>query len=242
MKSTFEKYSYLAEKSKAQTKEATNLWSAFEKVRDSVANVEVTTPDGQSLSVPTLSPAKLNFTSSAKSTDSSGIETVLSFLVLSSSSGDQIVKAPVSKGQARAAVPPKTKQPGPKSAEQQGAKPKKVQQAKNQTSEDKKPIIESDGKKPVKPGHDQQKSPGHRPLVSVQKASRPPHGPMDGQQRPRPARPMGDQPVLFPFPPPVIRPPVFAGPTIDLRNKKAFFVIAINGKNYGKIVFELRPE
>ena len=44
--------------------------------------------------------------------------------------------------------------------------------------------------------------------------------------------------TVYHVPPPTIMPP----PSIPLHNKKAFLVLAVNGKQYGKIVIELRSE
>jgi hypothetical protein len=52
-----------------------------------------------------------------------------------------------------------------------------------------------------------------------------------------PAQQMMMPPSSFCTPPPVVLPSL-----VSLHNKKAFLVLAVNGKQYGKIVIELRPE
>lgn len=64
---------------------------------------------------------------------------------------------------------------------------------------------------------------------------------------PPPMQPRNVQPFPHGIPPPVPIPSVSHSlptihPPMQSHNKKAFFVLEVNGKNYGTIVFDLRPE
>lgn len=255
LKSLLDKCHSLLSESNKDDKLAGKEVGAFGLIRESVASVQIA--GGQSgaptLATPLLQNVKLNFPSTGAASDQENhLLTAFSYLVLTTSSSVKESPPPTtstSNANANKARHDKNikKPDGNKPAKPSEIKPvdKKTQHHPYNPADKSKPHINAKNKKVessfvvVKPD-EQVPTQGTSSWLAtglniVEKIV----NELDIQRQPK----TNHQPTVDTSQSVItVSPPSFYGPQIDLQNKKCFMTFAVNGKTYGNISIDLRPE
>lgn len=258
----FQRYKQLMTYSK--DKKPTN----FEAVRNAIASMEIKSSGGEKLTIPMFNSALLNIPAEGASEQQSHILTTLSILIIMATQQEQWTaqvrpsdsleskkktgqpKANVEEGKVAEAVrkDSKTESARKDSKTEPARKDSRVRVAGKETEPGLKPgggaTPDGKGARPKFHPPPVVKSNNHRPIPIPNPTD--PARKMHAANNVAPHR-RENIPSLgllntphqgnFRVPPPVMMPPL-----MSLHNKKAFFVLAVNGKQYGNIVIEIRPE
>ena len=213
--------------------------AAFSSLRNAVASMDIKTSKGEKLIAPLFDSALLNLPSESASSYESHLLTTLAFLVLSDNQNKNRTKSDQSTDQSESVKPKKKK-----NVKETDVKERKKTPAARTEAESSKPknpptgkgerhwLLDAKTDKFVR--NHGANHPGEKSVRNAHQNVRPPKQ-VDSVSRnsARTNRPQGNTSHVPPLPTIPIQP---------LFNKKAFFVLAVNGKEYGSVVIELRPE
>ncbi len=212
-----------------------NKLAAFSSLRNAVVSMDIKTSKGEKFAAPIFDSALINFPSEAASSYDSYLLTTLAFLVLSGNQDGQRTNS------AAHCTDQKLKKNTNK-AEIVSKERKNVARTEAESSKSKNQSTGRNGKgernslpeaKPANFVRNHESShPVEKPVRKLQPNVRPPKqdDSVSRNSARRTEKPHGNTCLVPSIP---IQP---------LFNKKAFFVLAVNGKEYGSVVIELRPE
>jgi hypothetical protein len=213
-----------------------NKLAAFSSLKNAVVSIDIKTSKGEKFAAPLFDSARINFPSEAASSYDSYLLTTLAFLALSGNQDgqrtnsalctDQKLKKNTNKAEI---VSKERKNPPVARTEAESSKSKNQSTGRNGKGE-RNSLPEAKMSDFVR-NHDSS-HPVEKPIRKLQPNVRPPK--QDDSVSRNSAR-RTDKPNGNTCHVPSI-------PIQPLFNKKAFFVLAVNGKEYGSVVIELRPE
>ncbi|XP_046656234.1 uncharacterized protein LOC124349568 isoform X1 [Daphnia pulicaria] len=234
----FQLYNKLIVESKAKAVKTGNKLAAFSSLRNAVVSMDIKTSKGEKFAAPLFDSALINFPSEAASSYDSYLLTTLAFLVLSGNQNGQRTNSAHCTDQSESLKLKKNTN----KAEIVTKERKNVARTEAESSKSKNQSTGRNGKGernslPVgKPAnfvrnHDSS-HPVEKPIRKLQPNVRPPKqdDSVSRNSARRAEKPHGNTCHVPSIP---IQP---------LFNKKAFFVLAVNGKEYGSVVIELRPD
>ena len=230
----------------------------FEAVRNAVVSLEMKTSGGKKLATPLFDSALLNIPAKGANGQESHILTTLSFLILMTTQQGQWT-AQVEASNPSSDSKKKTNKTEKDDKKETAIKDGNSETRKNSKTEPNRKASKTKTVEPTKPdasGVTPALGKGARPKAPQQHQPpnfnsgnfRPVHSPTDPakQMNATYSNRQGNVPPRFPniprqdnfhVPAPVMMPSL-----ASLHNKKAFFVLSVNGKQYGHVVIELRPE
>lgn len=217
-----------------------NKLAAFSSLRNAVVSMDIKTSKGEKLAAPLFDSAVINFPSEAASSYDSYLLTTLAFLVLSGNQNEQQTNSAhctdqseylkLKKNTNKAEIVSKERKKTPVARTETESSKSKNQSTGRNGKEERNPLPEAKSSHFVR-NHDSS-HPVEKPIRKLQPNVRPPKqdDSVSRNSARRAEKPHGNTCLVPSIP---IQP---------LFNKKAFFVLAVNGKEYGSVVIELRPE
>ena len=259
LKSLLDKCHSLLSESNKDDKVASKELGKFGLIRESVASVQIVGGQNSapSLTASLLQNVKLNFPSTGASEQENHLLTAFSYLVLTASSSVDKSAPPTVAGASTAntnkAKQDKIKKPNGDNKLTKPLNPskpesklmdKKGQNHPHNPADRNKPHINAKNKKVessfvvVKPDEQVPTQGTSSWLATGLNIVEQIVNQLDAANQHPPKK---NQPTVDPSPV-TVSPPSFYGPPINLQNKKCFMTFAVNGKTYGNVTINLRPE